>query len=107
VVVVDCLTLWVNNLLLAEKREEKIKKIIEELLETKKQVKVPIIWVSNEVGQGIVPNDPLSRRYQDLLGWTNQRFAGVSNRVIQMVAGLPIQVKSSKEAGRPARQISR
>lgn len=97
VVVVDCLTLWVTNLILAEKREEKIRRIIEESLEMKKQVKTAAIWVSNEVGQGIVPNDPLSRRYQDLLGWTNQRFAGVSNRVIQMVAGIPVIVKSSKE----------
>jgi adenosylcobinamide kinase / adenosylcobinamide-phosphate guanylyltransferase len=96
VVVVDCLTLWITNLLLAERREEKIRTIVEELLEMKKQVKAPVIWISNEVGQGIVPNDPLSRRYQDLLGWTNQRFAGVSNRVIQMVVGIPIQIKSER-----------
>ena len=96
VVVVDCLTLWVTNLLIAERREEKIRTIVEELLEMKKQVKAPVIWVSNEVGQGIVPNDPLSRRYQDLLGWTNQRFAGISNRVIQMVAGIPVQIKSER-----------
>ena len=93
VVVVDCLTLWVTNLLLAERREEKIRMTVEELLEMKKQVKAPVIWISNEVGQGIVPNDPLSRRYQDLLGWTNQRFAGISNRVIQMVAGIPVSIK--------------
>jgi adenosylcobinamide kinase/adenosylcobinamide-phosphate guanylyltransferase len=96
VVVVDCLTLWVTNLLITERSEEKIKKTIEELLEMKERVKAPVIWVSNEVGQGIVPNDPLSRRYQDLLGWTNQRFAGVSNRVTQMVAGIPVRIKSAK-----------
>lgn len=96
VVVVDCLTLWVTNLLISERSEEKIREIIGELLEMKAMVKAPVIWVSNEVGQGIVPNDPLSRRYQDLLGWTNQRFAGVSNRVIQMVAGIPVLIKSSK-----------
>ena len=93
VVVVDCLTLWITNLLIAERREEKTKKTIEELLEIKRLVQAPVIWISNEVGQGIVPNDPLSRRYQDLLGWTNQGFAGVSNRVIQMVAGIPVQIK--------------
>jgi len=103
VVVVDCLTLWVTNLLIAERSEEKIRKIIGELLEMKERVNAPVIWVSNEVGQGIVPNDPLSRRYQDLLGWTNQRFAGVSNRVIQMVAGIPVRIKSAKQGGRASR----
>ncbi|MDD5224218.1 MAG: bifunctional adenosylcobinamide kinase/adenosylcobinamide-phosphate guanylyltransferase [bacterium] len=96
VVVVDCLTLRVTNLLIAEPSEENIRKVIEELPEMKERVKAPVIWVSNEVGQGIVPNDPLSRRYQDLLGCANQRFAGVSDRVIHMVAGIPISIKSKK-----------
>jgi len=96
VVVVDCLTLFVTNLLLAEKKEEKIRRKIEQLLLRKERIRPSVIWVSNEVGQGIVPNDPLSRRYQDLLGWTNQRFAGISDRVIQMVAGIPVTIKDQK-----------
>jgi adenosylcobinamide kinase / adenosylcobinamide-phosphate guanylyltransferase len=53
----------------------------------------PVVIVSNEVGSGVVPAYPLGRRYRDLLGEINQRVANVADRVILMVAGLPLQLK--------------
>jgi adenosylcobinamide kinase/adenosylcobinamide-phosphate guanylyltransferase len=52
-----------------------------------------LIFVTNEVGWGIVPDNPLARQFRDLAGWTNQRMAQAANEVILMVAGIPIIAK--------------
>lgn len=87
--VLDCLTLWVNNVLYYEKVPE---------FETWLGALVAglpsnIVIVTNEVGMGFVPGDPLSRRYGILLGRANAALAAACDRVILMVAGLPLQVK--------------
>jgi adenosylcobinamide kinase / adenosylcobinamide-phosphate guanylyltransferase len=52
-----------------------------------------LLFVTNEVGWGVVPDNPLARKFRDLAGWTNQRIAQASNEVILMVAGMPIIAK--------------
>ncbi|MET0022866.1 MAG: bifunctional adenosylcobinamide kinase/adenosylcobinamide-phosphate guanylyltransferase [Sedimenticola sp.] len=91
-VLVDCLTLWITNLLLHEdaglfQRER------DALLETLPGLPGRQLFVSNEVGMGIVPMGELSRRFQDEAGWLNQAMAERCDRVILTVAGLPHYLK--------------
>jgi adenosylcobinamide kinase/adenosylcobinamide-phosphate guanylyltransferase len=90
VVVVDCLTLWLTNMLLAG-RDPEIARA--ELTEVLTGLAGPAILVSNEVGQGIVPVGELTRRFVDAAGLLHQAVAGVADRVVLMVAGLPLQLK--------------
>ena len=89
-VLVDCLTLWLTNNLLAghDVDAESIR-----LAECLSQPRGPWLVVSNEVGLGIVPDNALSRSFRDAAGRLHQRVAGVADRVLFMVAGLPMQVK--------------
>ena len=91
-VVVDCLTLWLSNRLLADADTGKE---TEELANVLAARSGPTILVSNEVGLGIVPENPLARRFRDLQGCLNQRIAARADRVVLMVAGLPLVVKGS------------
>ncbi len=101
VVLLDCLTLWVTNILLAMEDQppadiEKTVKIeTDKLLATRNQLEFPLIVVSNEVGLGLVPDYPLGRIYRDMLGRANQLLAQHADRVIFMVAGLPMIVKEN------------
>lgn len=87
---VDCLTLWLSNHLLAD---HDLDGECEALVGALAARTSPTIVVTNEVGQGIVPGDPLSRRFRDAAGKLNQKVASVAGRVILMVAGIPMQVK--------------
>jgi adenosylcobinamide kinase / adenosylcobinamide-phosphate guanylyltransferase len=87
---VDCLTLWLSNCLLADIDTEEASDRLMAILE---KVPGPIVLVSNEVGLGIVPDTPLGRRFRDAQGRLNQRVAGIADRVVMMVAGLPLTVK--------------
>jgi adenosylcobinamide kinase/adenosylcobinamide-phosphate guanylyltransferase len=89
---VDCLTLWISNLLLRW-NEAHIDDRVEQLLETFPRLDFHVIFVTNEVGGGIVPDNPLARQFRDLLGRVNQRIAQVADEVILMVAGVPVIVK--------------
>lgn len=89
-VLVDCLTLWLSNRMLAEADVEAEAAGLEAALAERR---APVIVVSNEVGQGIVPDNPLARRFRDLQGRLNQRMAARAGRVVLMVAGLPLIVK--------------
>jgi adenosylcobinamide kinase / adenosylcobinamide-phosphate guanylyltransferase len=90
---VDCLTLWLSNALLA--RAEVIAEI--ECLEAAlAQAEGPLVLVTNEVGFGIVPDNPLGRRFRDAQGLLNQRIASRADRVVLMVAGLPLTIKGEK-----------
>jgi adenosylcobinamide kinase / adenosylcobinamide-phosphate guanylyltransferase len=89
-VLVDCLTLWLSNLMLAEADIEKETTRLEDALMT---AVAPVVLVSNEVGAGIVPEHPLGRRFRDQQGILNQRIAARADRVVLMVAGLPLAVK--------------
>jgi adenosylcobinamide kinase/adenosylcobinamide-phosphate guanylyltransferase len=91
-VVVDCLTLWMTNLLLAPDTEtfatEK-----NSLLELLPRLPGQIFLVSNETSMGIVPLDALSRRFVDETGRLHQQLAAMSDRVTLLVAGLPLEIK--------------
>jgi adenosylcobinamide kinase / adenosylcobinamide-phosphate guanylyltransferase len=91
-VLVDCLTLWLSNLMLAEANIEKETAQLEKTLVA---ARGPFVLVANEVGSGIVPSYPLGRRFRDLQGLLNQRIAACAERVILMVAGLPLLVKGT------------
>ena len=91
-VLVDCLTLWLTNLLLAEDEalfEQQIKALIEALPTLQSRV----ILVSNEVGHGIVPLGELNRRFVDESGRLHQRIAELADRVDFVMAGLPMRLK--------------
>lgn len=91
-VLVDCLTLWLSNLMLTDADIEAETVRLERALEA---ATAPIVLVSNEVGSGIVPEHPLGRRFRDLQGALNQRIAARADRVVLMVAGLPLAVKGT------------
>jgi adenosylcobinamide kinase/adenosylcobinamide-phosphate guanylyltransferase len=94
VVLVDCLTLWLNNLFAAERD---IEKESGRLVAALGRAAGPFILVSNEVGSGIVPANALARAYADALGTLNQRVAEAVARVVLVVAGLPLVLKPIKE----------
>jgi adenosylcobinamide kinase/adenosylcobinamide-phosphate guanylyltransferase len=115
---VDCLTLWLTNVLMAEQGssidaedasaesrheagQDKSSLDVKSLAEYKKELLVTladlpgqVILVSNEVGQGIVPMGALSRRFVDEAGWLHQDIARIANKVTLVVAGLPMALKS-------------
>jgi adenosylcobinamide kinase/adenosylcobinamide-phosphate guanylyltransferase len=93
VMLVDCLTLWVSNLLMQSGDEKKIADTIPQLIDALEKATCPIVLVSNEVGTGIVPENRLARQFRDITGWVNQAVAKCSNKVVWMVAGIPVTVK--------------
>lgn len=94
VVLLDCVTLWVTNLLLAEGSTfESALAELEALLAWYHEQAVELIVVSNEVGLGIVPADQVSRTYTDWLGRFNQRLAAEADAVYFMIAGIPVELK--------------
>lgn len=89
-VLVDCCTLWLSNLILAEREvEAEIHALVAALTRCPANVHL----VSNEVGSGIVPDYPLGRRFRDEQGRLNQRLAAAADRVELIVAGLPLSLK--------------
>jgi adenosylcobinamide kinase/adenosylcobinamide-phosphate guanylyltransferase len=96
VILLDCITLWLSNLLMKWDKDSKIMNEVERLVDHVKYSATPLMIVSNEVGMGIVPADPLSRRFRDLSGTINQRIAEVANTVILMVSGIPIFLKGEE-----------
>jgi adenosylcobinamide kinase/adenosylcobinamide-phosphate guanylyltransferase len=93
VILVDCLTLWVSNLLMETAGEKHIEAKISRLIEALEKAAGPIVLVSNEVGAGIVPDNRLARQYRDIIGLVNQAVAKTAGKVIWMVAGIPVTVK--------------
>jgi adenosylcobinamide kinase/adenosylcobinamide-phosphate guanylyltransferase len=92
-ILVDCLTLWLSNRMLANADLEAEIALLEAVLDGRR---APIALVSNEVGFGIVPDNELARRFRDLQGRLNQRMAARADRVVLVVAGLPIVVKEAR-----------
>ena len=108
VVVVDCLTLLVSNTLLRlsaspdpAASEAAVQEEVTVLLQTCQASAATCIVVSNEVGLGLVPDNPLGRRYRDLLGKANQALAAQAEVVYFMVAGLPVNVKALANPASP------
>ncbi|MBT3558582.1 MAG: bifunctional adenosylcobinamide kinase/adenosylcobinamide-phosphate guanylyltransferase [Rhodospirillales bacterium] len=89
-VLVDCLTLWLSNLMAADKEidQEALR-----LIETLQNLNVPVVMVSNEVGLGIVPDNKLARDFRDHAGLLNQQVAAMADRVVFIAAGLPLTLK--------------
>lgn len=98
VVLVDCLTLWLSNLLLRHEGEpEAIATVtarIGELVDVVSACSYPLILVTNEVGDGIVPATPLGRQFRDLSGRMNARLAELCSQVFLVTAGIPLELKS-------------
>lgn len=90
---VDCLTLWLSNRMLADADVEREFTQVEAALDARAG---PAALVSNEVGSGIVPENALARRFRDLQGQLNARVAARAGRVVLLVAGLPLVVKGSQ-----------
>ncbi|BCB28061.1 bifunctional adenosylcobalamin biosynthesis protein CobP [Sulfurimicrobium lacus] len=92
--IVDCLTLWLNNLLAAED-ESRLRDECDALLHTLPDLPGRILLVSNEVGMGIVPLGELSRRFCDEAGRLHQHLAQICDRVVFVAAGLPLVLKGN------------
>ena len=93
VILADCLTLWITNLMLDPETSEKTSSYIHELTKVMKKVLCPLIIVSNEVGAGIVPENDLARSFRDIVGFANQKVAATADNVIWTVAGIPVKIK--------------
>jgi adenosylcobinamide kinase/adenosylcobinamide-phosphate guanylyltransferase len=89
---VDCLTLWLSNLLLAGRVVEHE---AETLCGALRRAGGPVVLVANEVGLGLVPETPLGRRFRDEAGRLNQRIAALADRVVFVAAGLPLVLKGA------------
>jgi adenosylcobinamide kinase/adenosylcobinamide-phosphate guanylyltransferase len=93
VILVDCLTLWVSNLLLELEDPAAVENRITGMVEALQAAASPVIVVSNEVGSGVVPETKLGRRFRDLAGIANQSLAACADKVIWTVAGIPVVIK--------------
>lgn len=113
VILLDCVTLWLSNLLIAKQAEQtkdetqtelqnesgesQILAAVREVARLAQDIKPSVIFVTNEVGQGIVPENPLARAYRDLAGQVNQILAQSADHVYLVVAGLPLEIKQTGE----------
>ena len=93
VILIDCLTLWINNLIMDDEDLTKIDEKILKLTQSIVKAECPVILVSNEVGTGIVPDNRLARLFRDITGFANQKVATCVDCVIWMVAGIPVKIK--------------
>lgn len=89
-VLIDCLTLWLSNVLLNGRDTERASA---ELIDALARAEGQIVIVSNEVGFGIVPDNRLAREFRDAQGWLNQAVARVADQVVLIAAGLPLTLK--------------
>ena len=99
VLLIDCLTLWVNNLLYEAERagREIDEPPCREMLDAAEACRGWVIVVSNEVGLGIVPDNSLARRYRDLVGRANQLVAQRAEEVVLLCCGIPLTVKTQEQ----------
>ena len=93
VFLVDCLTMWLTNMMMQDFSDEKIQGEVARLCKTVASLDTSVVLVANEVGLGIVPESPMGRRFRDLAGWTNQQMALVCEQVVFVAAGLPLRLK--------------
>jgi adenosylcobinamide kinase / adenosylcobinamide-phosphate guanylyltransferase len=89
-ILVDCLTLWLSNLLLAGRNPDEEASILWRAL---REAEGPVVLVSNEVGMGLVPETPLGRTFRDASGRLNQELAALADRVVFIAVGLPLVLK--------------
>ena len=93
VILLDCLPTFVTNLLLAGVSSVRIQKRVRQILQLCRRPGLTCLFISNEVGLGIVPDNPLGREFRDLLGAVNQQVAQVANEVYFLVSGIPVRLK--------------
>ena len=93
VILVDCLTLWLSNLLFHPYNPTQIDTAIKHLEDSLGHCHCPVFLVSNEVGCGIVPENKLARQFRDFAGMVNQRIAKVADKVVMTIAGIDVQIK--------------
>ena len=98
-ILVDCLTLWLSNLMHAGRD---LDEAADDLVRALEDLAAPVVFVSNEVGLGIVPETPLGRAFRDAQGRLNMRMAERADRVISMTAGLPLVLKDRPHFRREA-----
>ena len=91
VIVIDCLTLWLSNLMHSNKD---IKSEIKSFCSSLSTVHCPLFTVSNEVGMGIVPDNEMAREFRDMTGVLNQKIAEMADEVYAVTAGIPVKIKS-------------
>jgi adenosylcobinamide kinase/adenosylcobinamide-phosphate guanylyltransferase len=91
VILVDCLTMWLTNLLMRPEVELEAEK--QRLRDVLPAMQTPVIMVTNEVGWGIVPTNALARRFRDVAGLLHQEIAGLADAAVLVVCGLPVYLK--------------
>lgn len=92
-VILDCLGVWITNLMMAELSDEKIMEKVKNLIKTFAEIDYNLIIVSNETGLGLIPTNKMGRRFCDLLGMTNQEIAKEATEAYLMASGIPIKLK--------------
>ncbi|CCQ90420.1 fused Bifunctional adenosylcobalamin biosynthesis protein CobU/Cob(II)yrinic acid a,c-diamide reductase (modular protein) [Nitrospina gracilis 3/211] len=100
-VILDCITLWLSNLLMASITRENILRRVDELLDVCQRFDGTVILITNEVGAGIVPGSALGREFRDLAGEINQRVAARLDEVIHTVSGIATVLKSNRKENSP------
>jgi adenosylcobinamide kinase/adenosylcobinamide-phosphate guanylyltransferase len=98
VIIIDCLTMWVSNLMMEDKERKmengKWKREIEKFIDCLKDLNnLSLFIISNEVGMGIVPDNEMARRFRDIAGTLNQKVAEVADEVYLMVSGIAVRIK--------------
>ena len=99
VILVDCLTLWINNLMYRasmagrEVTEQEVAGLTDTVVRAARSAHGTVIFVTNEVGLGIVPDNPLARQFRDHAGLLNQKVAQVADEVYFTASGIPIKIK--------------
>ncbi|MFA4916879.1 MAG: bifunctional adenosylcobinamide kinase/adenosylcobinamide-phosphate guanylyltransferase [Syntrophales bacterium] len=97
-IIVDCLTLWMSNLLgKYQDQDEKTAEIIDDFFSCISEYDGTMFVVSNEVGMGIVPDNKPARAYRDQLGFLNQRMAASAEKVYVFFSGIPLELKGAKD----------
>jgi len=92
-VLVDCITLWLSNGMLDGAADDALLAAAGEVAAAARESGVPVVFVTNEVGGGIVPEHALARRFRDVAGWVNQRLAAACDEVFLVAAGLPLRLR--------------
>jgi len=92
-VLVDCVTIWLSNLMLDGAADDALLAAADEAAAAARAAAVPVVFVTNEVGAGIVPENALARRFRDVAGWVNQRLASACDEVFLVAAGLPLRLR--------------
>lgn len=95
---VDCLSLWVSNQLMVRRTDDEVLAAADALLAAARLHRGLVVFVTNEVGSGIVPDTEVGRRYRDLLGWVNQRVAHAADDAWLLASGLPVRLKGTSHA---------